>query len=257
MLAKTAETVEVLPPPGHNKPPLAEVLKDSTQALTADIEALAQRANTTPRKVVTQADLEKIGRLVLDARALNGRIETTRQTEKAPFLEGGRTVDGFFAILSERVERIASTFQAVADDFQRARIAEARRKAEEDAQKARDEQKRQADLAAKAAAANRPKTAEKHEARADAAAERATAVEFVSIAKPADIARTRTASGLLATAKGTWVFEITDYDGIALDKLRPYLKREHIEAAIRLAVRQGVREIGGVHIFQDTKADFR
>ena len=73
----------------------------------------------------------------------------------------------------------------------------------------------------------------------------------------ADLSRQRTASGALATAKTEWVFEITDYDAIPLDKLRSYIKRDAIEAAIRMAIKMGNRELPGVRIFEDVKALIR
>ncbi len=59
------------------------------------------------------------------------------------------------------------------------------------------------------------------------------------------------------SAKAPWDFEITDYEKIPLDNLRPYFKRDDIEKALRFAVKQGARQIPGVRVFQNTKATFR
>ena len=78
---------------GHNKPSLTESLKDSTQKLAESIDALAKRADQTPRQINAPSDLLLIGELVKDTTALSKQIEDRRKTEKDPFLNAGREVD--------------------------------------------------------------------------------------------------------------------------------------------------------------------
>jgi hypothetical protein len=76
-------------------------------------------------------------------------------------------------------------------------------------------------------------------------------------ASAADTVRQHTASGITASARTEWAFEIVAFDAVPLDALKPYFKRDAIDAAIRLAVRQGIRDLPGVRIFEDVKSSFR
>ncbi len=176
---------------------------------------------------------------------------------KAPYLQATRDVDTYFATLGDRLARISDTFNKIASDYQRAVAAEARAKAEAEARRLRDEEARRIELALQAEADNRQAHADRHTAKAAEAIEKAEAAETIANASATDLTRTRTASGVLATAQTVWSFEIIDFEKIPLDKLRSYIKRDAIEAAIRLAVKMGNRDLPGVRIFEDVKAHFR
>ncbi len=142
----------------------------------------------------------------------------------------------------------------------RAKAAEARRKAEEEAAKARAEAQRQREIAERASEAARVKAASRAEDRAGNAEARAEAADRIAAAPAADlIGQTTTASGATATGKTIWSYEVTDYDLIPLDLLRPYLKREHVEAAIKQFVKfhNSTKPLAGVRIFEDIRASIR
>lgn len=242
---------------GHNKPTIFEVLTEQYAGLASRVEAIATRANTAPRVIKSDADLNEIGVLIRDTRSLAKEADQSRTAEKAPHLQAGRDVDAFFKAHADRLDRISGAFQKIADDHARAVAAKARRKAEEEARKAREEAERQAEIARRAEEANRAKTADKHEARADAALAQAEQAEAVAAAPAADLVRSRMDSGLLSTATTTLAFEITNYDAIPLNSIRAYFKRDAVEAAIRLAMKMGVRELEGVRFYEDVKASFR
>lgn len=256
MTAAAAARAEI----GHNAPPsLSEILAEKYVPLAKSVEAIAERANSAPRKISSDADLSVIGKLVVDARDVFKQAEKARETEKEPYLTGGKEVDAFFSIFKERLKRIGDVFNAIADDHARAVAAEARRKAEEEARIARAEAERQAEIARRAEEANRPKTADKHDARAAEAEHRAEQAEAVASAPAADLVRNRLDTSVLSTARTEWAFEITDYSAIPLDVLRPYLKREHVEQALRAFVKinRDATPVKGVRIFADTRAAFR
>lgn len=251
---------EAAAPIGHNAPPpLRDILAENHASLLREVEALADRANAAPRQINDDADFDTVGTLAKDAGALVRRVDGFRKTEKEPYLQAGREVDGFFGAMTDRLDRIKAAFQKIADDHMRAKAAEERRRREEEARKAREEEERQREIARRAEEANRAKTAEKHDAKADALAEKAAIAEASAQASAADLTRTRTASGTLATARTEWAFEITDVDAIPLDKLRPYLPRAEIEKAIRAYVRfhKDAAPLAGVRIFEDVRASFR
>jgi hypothetical protein len=243
---------------GHNQPPsLFERLAEDHAQLRHSLECLASRATAAPREIKSQDDLRVIGTLIIDARDLAKKATLARVAEKEPFLTAGREVDTFFKTITDRLDRISQFFQKLADDHQRAVAAEARRKAEEEARAAREEEAHRLALAAKAEDANREKHAEQHTAKAEAAGFAADRAEATANASAAALTRQRFDSGVLATSKEAWAFEVIDFDAIPLDKLRPYFTRAHIEQAIRMAVKMGHRELAGVRIFEDIKASFR
>lgn len=244
---------------GHNKAPLAEILGERYAEAASKVEALAQRATAAPRKITSEQDLEVVGSIVKDAGELSRSIDKDRKREKEPHLQAGRDVDAFFGIFTARLDRIREVFQRAADDHARAKAEEIRRKAIEDARKARDEADRQAEIARRAEEANRPKSAEKHEAKAEAAIVIAEQAEAVASLGAADLTRQRLGSGMLSSAKTEMTFEVTGYAAIPLNDLRPYLKREHVEQAIRAFVKfhSDKTPLPGVRIFADVKATFR
>ena len=246
---------------GHNNPPatLEETIAGRLKEKLASLEALAKRADKAPRKIDGDADLEKIGTLIKDANVLKRAFESDRVTEKEPFKAAADKVDEIFKAYKTRLERIASTFQAIADDYARKKAAEERAEAARIAKEKADEAERQSELARKAEEAGKGKTATKHEGRAEEAFYQAEAAARAASQSAADVNRQRLNSGVLATATEKWTFEILDFQKIPLDAIRPYLKRDAIEAAIRqhINIHKDSAPLEGVRIFKDVKASFR
>ncbi len=234
-----------------------ERLSEDHKSLFDSVEAIADRANNGPREIKSGDDLDACGKLVKDAGALWKKADTARKDEKQPYLDAEREVDDFFRDALARLKRIKDAFEGVGTAYQRKVDAEKRRAAEEEAQRLRDEESARLAEAAKAAAENRAPIAEVQEALAEDAGDRAARAEEVAHASAADLTRTTTTSGITVSASSPWTFEITDYAAINLNDLRPYFKREDVEKAIRLAVKQGLRHHIGINIFQDVKARFR
>ncbi len=254
-------TQDAAPPPpaaaaglGHNRPPtLREELETATVDLRAKIEEIAEKANQAPRSIRGAKDLDDISTVIIEARKIVRSVEEDRKAKKDPYLEASRTVDGFYAPLKDRVDRIASTFQKIADDYTRAKADEERRAREAEARRLREEEE---EARRKAEEARRVQTREKRENEAYDLAARATVAEEAAAARPADLVRTTTASGFTATAKAEWTHRVEDWTAIDLEALRPFIKVDAIEAAIRAFVRQNHDRvpIRGVRIFQDVKA---
>lgn len=252
MVAATSEQSMM----GHNRPPIEEVLTDQYRDLGTEIEAIADRANNTSRKIESDADLGPIGDLVVDASKLAKKIEAARKFEKEPHDAAGKAVQAYFLPLIDRVRRIADAFEDLATKYQREKAAAARRAAEDEARKLREaeEKKRQ-----EAEAAKRQVTADKKIDQAEELADRAEEAEAKAQASNAELTKVRTDSGVTAGTKTIWSFQITDYDAIPLEKLRPFLKREHVESAIRslVNIQKGSTSLEGVRVFEDIKSTFR
>jgi hypothetical protein len=237
----------------HRRPALgahAETLKE--------VDAVADRANSLPKKITDEVALGRLGAVVKDARALAGRLEKLRKDEVEPHLAAQRETNGFFGTFAERLKRIGDALSTKATDYQQEVEAAKRRELAERARKLREEEDAARAKAQAAAEANRPAAVAKHEDKADLAAERAARAEQESGASAADLTRVRT-GGVVATTRTTWDFEITDANLIPLAMLRPYIPRADLEKALRAFVKnnQDTVQLAGVRIFQSSKVAFR
>lgn len=242
---------------GHNKMPLSELLPIATAVFQPDVDGIAARANAAPRVITGPADMDAAASLVKDSKALFKKVETARKEMKQPFLDGGKLVDGHYGALTERLDRIATTFQKAADAYTAQQLELERQRRLAEAERIRQEEAAAREMAEAAEEAGKVPMAETMAHMADAAGYEARQLEQEATGSAADLVRTVTSSGVLTSAKTPWVHEITDIGEVDLNALRPYLKQDAIDAAIRLAIRQGVRSIRGVRIFQDVKAVIR
>ncbi len=186
-------------------------------------------------------------------------LDTARVGAKEPFLEGGRSVDGFFksytdplAALKKRVEgRLGVYLREKADKERRAREEEAR-------------------IAAEAAAAREAETMKLAEVEglapdvANAALDGAVQAQVTAEqtqkaaeAKPADLARTRGDFGSLATLRREWTFKDMDRASLDLEALRAHFPVDGLERALRSFVKAGGREIKGAVIYEAQHATVR
>lgn len=241
---------------GGNNPPIPEALAIQYKDLIDKIEPIAERANALPRKVEDDEQLGVVGALVIDANELSKKLEAHRKAEKEPHLTAGREVDAFFNPLVDRLDRIADTFEEISSNYQREKIAAERRAREAEAQKLRDaEEKKRAE----ADRAKREETVERKHDEADELALRAAQAESRANAADKDLGRMQTATGVKVGAKTEWKFEITDYDTVPLEKLRPYFARAEVEKAIRsyVKIHKGSTALAGVRVFEDISTNFR
>lgn len=147
-----------------------------------------------------------------------------------------------------------------------AEVAEANRKAREEAAKKAEEETRARlvqEAAARKEAESKKEVAErvkretaeieaaKKKAIEEAAAHDITAPQVAQQSFPASTKITRTENGVSAFAKKPWVFEITDEDKVPREFCVPDNKK------IRDAIKQGVRDLPGCRIFEDTQVNYR
>lgn len=245
---------------GHNRPPSqAEILAENYAHFAKEIEGIAERANAAPKAVRNDDDLDAVGVIVKDAKVMTKRVDNARTTEKEPHLKAGREIDSFFKAMTERLSRIATVLEDRATEYQRAKAAAARRKAEEEARKLREKEEAARRKAEEAAAAGKADVAARSEAKAEALADRIDAAEQAAQASAADLARSRGASGTVATARTVQKVRITDYAALNLGPLGPYLDREAVQKAANgwLRVTKGKESLPGLEVYDDVKASFR
>jgi hypothetical protein len=158
-----------------------------------------------------------------DLKAAVNALDGTRTRIKKPVLHAQRLIDGEAKALSDRVMAAVAEVEARVTAYLRLKEAEARRAAEAEA----------ARLAAEAdditlAVLNQ--------------AEKATALELT---------RTRGLGGALTALKDNWVWSLED-----ITKVPTHLLQVN-DAAVRLSIKQGAREVPGLRIWNDTKAYVR
>lgn len=245
---------------GGNNPPISETLAETHKDLIAKIEPIATRANELGKQIkdgIKDDDqLEVVSTLVIDVKSLGDSLEEKRKIEKEPHLNAGREVDGFFKAFSERLSRISVAFIGAASAYQREKLAAEKRAQEQEAERLRveaEKKRKQADTA------KRPETADRKHDQADELEAQADAAEAAAASQNTDLAKVKTATGATVGAKTEMTFRIVDYEKIPLDKLRPYFKRDQIEAAIKAftKIHKGASQLEGVHFEEDVKATFR
>lgn len=196
----------------------------STASLVAD-------ATELPVPIKSQADLGIVSQVIIKARELAKRAESTREAEKGPYYRAGLSVDAFFkksimeklATVSTRLDRAVNDYQQAILAAERARRAAEQRAAEEEARKA----------AEKAARARAEERKVQTQIDADLAERRRVEAEEAAQQTAAGMTRTRFEDGPLVSMRTVKFAEITNISDVDLLALRPYLKPSAIEDAVK------------------------
>lgn len=251
--------------PDYAKQVTEQMARDYAE-LSNTVSSLLDEARTVPVEITDDEEMGIAAKLIKRLRDTATRIEAFRNKEKEPYLRGGQAVDGFFATLYDKCARkdrkakpgAADILQARLDDYQQRKLAEEqarrRREAEEAARKER-EAREAAEKAAREAEerrlaaerARKPETIEAKsneaavkEAEADAAlteaklaAEHAEETYVNTLARPADMVRTRVDDGPLVTMQQVGYAEVEDSTLLDKELLWPFIKEDAKEAALR------------------------
>lgn len=249
---------------GGNNPPLADQLNISEREIIDAAEAIAKRANDAPKTIDdknAEAATALIGSIVVDAQALFARLEKRRAVVKDPYLRGGQAVDLFFGGAKDRMTLIAGLLPRRIKTYRDAKRAEEQRLAAEEAERQRKEEAERLRAAAAAEAKGRQATAvleqERAKTAATAAAAAQTRVEQAQAPMSVQPAKTAVSEDLTMTTTAEWTYEVKRLDLVDLAVLRPFFKPDHLQAAIKAAVKGGVRELNGVRIYQEEAIKFR
>jgi len=187
--------------------------------------------------------------------------EGARVAEKEPFLEGGRTVDGWFKTITEPLIKAKKDIEARLNSYLGKKAAAERKAREEVERKAREEAERLAAEAAKAEAAIQDdvalEVAVAAEQRAADARAAATKAQQEADAKPAELSRTRGDYGSVASLRTYWTFDSWERTRLDLEALRQHISSDALEKAIRSFIKAGGRELEGAHILEATSTVVR
>lgn len=207
---------------GHNQPPLADRLAlDHAELVKSATEAAALVPDQI-RAIETDEEAAAYTDTAADIKAVIAEADAAFKAEKAPWLEGGRTVEAFFSFrgtLDAAVKRLRRAL----DDRAGALLA-ARRKAEQAA-------------------------AEKARKEAEAFDEPAPVMAAAPVREVARVVSI--ATGNKASASIKWRGEVVDIDALP----RQYMRAN--QDAIDAAIKGGVRAIPGVRIFEEVRTAIR
>ena len=227
---------------------VADNLREKHPEVVKRSADLAEMRDRAPTSVDNEDDANKVSEAIRQCTAFLKVAGELRVSEKEPYLEGGRAVDGFFRNLTDAVDKTKSALLSVRTAYDIRVEAEARRKRDEEAARARAEAERLAAEAKTRADLDRVAVAE-------AKAEETQAAATVTAA---ELTRTRTDTGVTTSLRVEWLAEIL----VAKDVPRKYCVPS--EALLRAAVKAAVTpagdcplEIKGVRIFQKRTSQVR
>lgn len=242
---------------GNNPPSLAEILAEKPEhvALADKLEDLALRANTAPKVVKSDEDLEVVAKLIKDVRAFRDEERKRFEVEKAPIRDAAAAVDSFFNAFKTRYENISRAMAERADAWQAEKDRKAREKAAAERAAAEAEAERQRKLKEKHEGGKRAVVAEVREEAAKNAAEAAGAAANAPVA---DLTRTQL-DGVTASGTREWYGVIKDYGNIDLNALRDSFLPAEIEKAIARHAKkhENRRPVAGVEFASRVKGVYR
>jgi hypothetical protein len=179
-----------------------------------------------------------------DLKQAANALDETRTRIKKPVLHAQRLIDGAAKQLTDRVAAATTEVQQRVTTYLRMKEREAREAAEREAQRLQAEAER---LAHEALRVDGMVTAES----AVEAFELADKATELAHAKATELTRTRGVQGALTALRDNWTYEV-----IALSAVPSHFLQVN-DAAVRLAIKQGQREIPGLRVFNDSKAMIR
>ncbi len=252
---------DTVAPIGHNQPPLNERLAGDYVSLIERRDELTAAHGRTPTVIDDAETAGKIADFIKQTGDAARQADKFRVDEKQQFLDGGRTVDGFFKTISEPLLNLKKQAERVLVTYQRM-VAEAERKAREEAEcKAREEAARlQADADARAKAADDEQSLN-DAIEAEDAALAATAIaddarQAASVSS-VNLTRTHSDSGVASSMSAFMNFKNINPATIDLEKLRLHFSANSLDKAVRSMVKSGVHDCRGVDIFEDYKTNVR
>ncbi len=250
---------------GHNVPDPAAVLQDELANRHADLtgrrDELLEAVERVPETIDDEDAAQRCTDFIKQLDACLKNTKAARVAEKEPYLNGGRLVDGWFAKISEPIDKAKAGLASRYTAFLRKKEEAERRAREEEERKARQEAERARREAEEAAAKAQNEVELDQAIAADEAARAAEAeaakAEKQAGAKAADLSRTRGDYGAVGSLRTVWTFKDLDRGKLDLEALRAHLPSDALEKAVRSFIKAGGRELAGVEIYEDRTAVVR
>jgi len=234
---------------GHNEPPfdanpIGDRLSEQYAELVERKDQLTEALDRVPEDLDTDDAVGKAGDFVRQLQACTKKAETFRVSEKEPYLSGGKAVDAWFNAIKTELAQAKKTVQTRLDKALKKKADEEKKRQQEEAERIRK---------AEEAARARAQTVDEFEESFQREAE-ADTHEKAAKAKPAEHARTRGEMGSVSTLQTRWVGEVTDYDKLDLETLRPFISRDALDKAVNAFVKAGNKNLTGAKIEEKSTA---
>lgn len=219
---------------GHNSGDLPTVMATRYTELTKRRDQLLSSMARVPVVIESDEVQKKVSDLAVMIAECIKQSEAAREAEKAPFLEGGRAVDGFFTgTIKEPLDEARKKLLRLGGEYLRKKkedeLAARQKEIDEAAERSRAALEAAESLEKKGHAALSEKLLN------EAAASEVTALageRELQKATAGDLVRTRSSMGALSTLKESWVCQSYLRDVVDLEKLRPHLGDDAIRKAI-------------------------
>jgi hypothetical protein len=239
---------------GGNNPPaivnaIGELnLSEKYADLENETKTALEAARALPARLTDDSDNEKFATAIVKIRGTAKGLDLQREAAKSLYLAGGRTVDGFFKGMIERLEKA----NAILAQRQNAFLVEKRDRLRREAEARAEAEAAEAERLRARAEKAKPNTAARLVDEAAQAEVRAEEARTAAQAKPADLVRSRTAGGVVSTLVETDAVEIDDYSKLDKEKLWPFIKRDALDAAMKAWCKvNGYKEqMDGARIFK-------
>lgn len=253
---------------GDNNPPpdllIGEALHERLRDENADLLKRRDDLLAAGARVPAINDDDTAGKVsdyVKQLTALAKTAEAKRTDAKEPYLDGGRSVDGFFKAISEPVTKLKTAVERNLTTYLRDKADRERREREEQERIAREAAaaaRREAEERAAALATEKdlPAALEAEKAADTAAADLVKAEQAADV-KAAELSRTRGEYGSVSSLRTSWAFDEIDRATLDLEALRTHLPSDGLERAVRSFIKAGGRELRGTRIFETTAAVVR
>lgn len=239
---------------GNNPPSEIEILKQRLESYIKEDALIDQLANKQiPLEIEDDGAAGRVTDHIKSLKSVRGTVEKIFKAEKEPFLEACKVADSWKNVRWTKIDAAIATatkpilvWNKKKEDEERARQMEAAKKAQEEAERLALEAAAHADAGINDTAEELLNIAVAEEKKADAMAEKAEDVRGRSYGNFAS-----------ASTRKVWVGEIESMANVDLEALRKYLTADDLEKAVRGAIKDGIREIKGVKIFEQDKLTIR
>lgn len=260
-------------PIGHNTPPSdADLVKLRLAEASKDIAEQFKRIEGFEVPDVIEDDklAGTITAIIKDTVGLKKDVADVHKKVKAPYLESGKACDAWKNENEARIDLLRKNLEKPLTVFLNAKAERERQRLFEEQERQRKEAEAKA---AEALAIRDALMAEAGDSDNGGLAETAQQLMTEAIhaeqsadmilahavnAKPADLAKTRSAfGGASASASEVWVVQSVDRITLDLDALRHYFSEDALQKAADAFVRKGGRTLRGAAIVPETKLNVR
>lgn len=239
---------------GNNPPSEIEILKQRLESYIKEDALIDQLANKQiPVEIENDGEAGHVTDHIKSLKSVRGAVEKIFKAEKEPFLEACKVADSWKNVRWTKIDvAIAGATKSILawnkkkEDEERARQMEAARRAQEEAERLALEAAAHADAGINDTAEELLNIAVAEEKKAETIAEKAEDVRGRSYGNFAS-----------ASTRKVWVGEIESMATVDLEALRKYLTADDLEKAVRGAIKDGIREIKGIKIFEQDKLTIR